>query len=497
MRSPFLIFFLLLLGVLPAGRAAAADIEAGPMSICRLGRVAPVCEPAGLDNTTLRDAPEHLLRREVMVAPEAVRSDRPLMVVLVAMAASEVRWNGEIIGRNGRPGPDRMSETPGRLVAVFVVPPELVKPGANEVTARLSSHHLPLPVRNAVHLMEVGDYVDPMRVGLMAYLPALLMIGVLAVAAVYFTAAALLDRGRPGAGLLAAIAWLTLAQLAVEISRVFVNYLYPWHVARVAAIAALAGVTAVLVAAWAAKRFRTPRPWLVTGAAAALAAAAITLHPSYDGKAGWAVAAGFAVFTACVGYGVYRRVSGGRVALALGLGAIGVWVWQDGQFLDRGYYLLMAAVMAALVAAEVLALRRVRAEGGREAERADALERALARRDDAVARIRDGARVHVVPVADILMLQAADDYCEVRMVDGRSLLSTASLARTLAGLPGDFVRVHKSFAVNAAHVTTIGPRPGGRRAVSLSDGSSAPVGRAYETALGRWTVMAEPAQAAS
>ena len=57
-------------------------------------------------------------------------------------------------------------------------------------------------------------------------------------------------------------------------------------------------------------------------------------------------------------------------------------------------------------------------------------------------------------------------------------------------MPGDFVRVHKSFAVNAAHVTAIGPRPGGRRVVSLSNGSSAPVGRAYEAALTRWTAAA-------
>ncbi|HYE41766.1 MAG TPA: LytTR family DNA-binding domain-containing protein, partial [Caulobacteraceae bacterium] len=70
--------------------------------------------------------------------------------------------------------------------------------------------------------------------------------------------------------------------------------------------------------------------------------------------------------------------------------------------------------------------------------------------------------------------------------DGRTLLSTASLAQTLETLPGEFVRVHKSWAVNADHVTAIGPRPGGGRGVTLSDGSLVPVGRAWTAALARF-----------
>jgi len=473
-----------------AAPAQAAPIETRALTICRLAAEGRACAPMTAANTSLRDAPEFLLVREVDIARERVRADRPVMVLLVAMAASEVRWNGVVVGRNGRPGPDRASEVPGRFIAHFVIPPHLVRPGRNVVTARVSSHRLPLPVRNAVHHFEVADYFDPMQLGVMAYLPALLMIGVLAVAGAYFAVGAALDRAQRGAGLLAGIAGLAMAQLAVETTRAFVNYPYPWHVWRVGAIAVLAALTAVLVAAWAAQRFAAPRPRLLAAAVALAAVVAVVFHPGYDGKASWSVLTGVLALAGCAIWGWRRRLAGAPVALGVAAIALAAWSWHDAMFLDGPYYMLLAGSLALLVAGQVLSLRRARAEGSAEAERARGLERDLARRAALTAVIRDGARARRVPAADILSLKAADDYCEVRLVDGRTLLSTDSLAETLARLPGDLVRVHKSWAVNAEHVVAVGPRPGGRRAVTLTDGSVVPVGRTYAEAAQRLTAPA-------
>jgi DNA-binding LytR/AlgR family response regulator len=54
-----------------------------------------------------------------------------------------------------------------------------------------------------------------------------------------------------------------------------------------------------------------------------------------------------------------------------------------------------------------------------------------------------------------------------------------SLSRLLETLPHRFVRVHKSYAVNRAHVASIAPRAGGGRLLRLSQGSEVPVGRSY------------------
>ncbi len=87
---------------------------------------------------------------------------------------------------------------------------------------------------------------------------------------------------------------------------------------------------------------------------------------------------------------------------------------------------------------------------------------------------------------DILSIRAADDYCDVALADGRTLLVTMSLARLLETLPARFARVHKSYAVNRPHVASLAPRPGGGRMLTLSDGSRIPVGRSYGAAVAKW-----------
>lgn len=480
----WLVLLLVWVGLAAAAPACAAPIETRSLSICRQVEGRMTCRPV-TDGPLSLAGPEVYLVTEVDIAPEAVRADRPLMVVLMAMAASEVSWNGVVIGRNGVPGRDAAHEVPGRMDATFVVPDALVHPGRTVVVARMSSHHLALPVRNPVHAFMVAPLADPMRWGIMRYLPALLMIGVLGIAAVWFGVAAALDRSQPGAALLSAIAGAAVVQLAVETARAFIAYPYPWHLARVAAIAGLSALTAVLVTAWAARRFSPRLRWIAPGAVLAFGAGVLALTQSYDEKASFAVLAGFVGLAVCAADGVRRRAARARLALGLALAAVALEVWQGPAFLDSGYYLGMAAVFAMLVAGQVLALARSRTQERVAEGRAETLQEALDRRDQAMATIRDGARVHRVPTADILWLQAADDYCEAHLADGRKLLSTLTLAQTLETLPGDFVRIHKSHAVNADHVVTIGPRPGGRRAVTLTDGTVAPVGRTYEPALAR------------
>ncbi len=488
MRS-WLVLLVVCLGFAAATPTRAAPIETRSMSLCRAVEGRMACAPVTRGPLSLA-GPEVFLVTEVDIAPEAVRPDQPLMVVLMAMASSEVRWNGVVIGRNGVPGRDAAHEVPGRMDATFVVPAALVRPGRTVVVARMSSHHLLLPVRNPVHAFAVTPLADPMRWGIVRYLPALLMIGILAIAAIWFGVASLLDRSLSGAGLLCAIAGAAVVQLAVETARVFIAYPYPWHLARVAAIAGLSALTAVLVAAWAGRRFSPPLRWIAPGVVLAACACILVLAPSYDEKAGFSVLAGFIALALCAADGIRRRAPDARLALCLALGAIALEIWQGGDFLDTGYYLGMAAVFAVLVAGQVLALARAQAGRRAESDRAEGLQEVLERRERATASIRDGTKTHRVPTADILWLQAADDYCEVHLADGRRLLSTLALAQTLETLPGDFVRVHKSYAVNAERVAALGPRPGGRRAITLADGTVVPVGRTYAAALARFAVAA-------
>ncbi|WP_129790455.1 LytTR family DNA-binding domain-containing protein [Sphingosinicella sp. CPCC 101087] len=471
-----------ILALLLLAAATPPPVANGPLRQCQ-GPDGPCREISWF---ALRIAGREIhIERRVTVAPEALPLSRPLMVWVNALASSEVRWNGVPIGRNGQPGASRASERPGRYVASIPVPIALVRPGENVVSLRLSAHHLPLPVRHALHRFDVTPYETP-SLGLIDYLPALLTIGALAAAFVYFAAAAALDRSSRDAWLIAAIAGFAILQLVVEVVRGFVAYAYPWHVARVSAIALLAAMTAVFAAAYAARRFAPKWRRKAPALSGAAAAAALVLISSFDLKAMAAILAGLLALAGCAAVGLRGGRQGAVAVLAGSLLLIGLMAWQLTTFLDRTYYFGVAAFLVLLVAEQVAILRGERRRHDTEAQRAAALQARLRQASEvgeAIVELRNGGRIDRVAEGDILYVRAADDYCDVILADGRTLLVTANLAKLLTGLSDHFVRVHKSYAVNRRHVSRVAPKAGGGRQLLLGEGATIPVGRRYAEAV--------------
>lgn len=468
--------------------AAGPPVEQGPPRLCPPERPAPTCPVVDLGTVRL-DGAETLLVRTIRVDPAALPLARPSMVWVIAMASAELRWNGELIGRNGLPGADAAHEVPGRFVSTFVVPARLMRPGDNLLSIRLSAHHLWLPVRVPVHAIEVTPYETPALPGLRDYLPALLSLGALLAGLVYFAAAFLSDRSDRAALLVAAAAGTASLQLLTEVARAFISYSYPWHLARVGLIALLSALTAILIAAYAAHRFApSRRRWLVGGTAAA-ALACLVLSPWYDLKALGALIAGGLAVAIAAALAIRAQPRAASLGLCAGLAITGLAIREDARFLDRSWYLLLAALLIVLVFEQVLHFRRARAERDEQVRRGDALAARLAeaeRTGERIVALKDGSRMHRVAEGDILYLRAADDYCEAVLRDGRVLLVTMTLAKLLATLPERFARVHKSYVVNRPHVVSAAPRPGGGSLLTLSDGSEIPVGRAYAAAVGGW-----------
>ncbi len=341
-------------------------------------------------------------------------------------------------------------------------------------------------MRHVVHVFEVGPHQSPQLTELWDYLPAILVAGILATGCIYFSATAASDSRDRGAFLIALIAASTMLQLLVEVSRAFITYAYPWHLARIAAVACLAAMTACLIAAYAAHRFVPAwrRPLRLTVAAAATVS--ILLVPTYDLKALGAVLSGATGLAICAGYAVRHRRNDGWAGIMAALSFVVLIAWQRDDFLNQAYYMLLAGLLLVLVAEQVGSLRRLRAERDAETVRAAGLSERLSRAEqegEPIVALKNGSRVYRVPECDIVFIQAADDYCEVTLGDSRLLLVTMSLARFLATLSPRFVRVHKSFAVNRAHVTGASPRFGGGRQLTLSNCSAIPVGRSYSSAV--------------
>ena len=98
--------------------------------------------------------------------------------------------------------------------------------------------------------------------------------------------------------------------------------------------------------------------------------------------------------------------------------------------------------------------------------------------------IREGSRVLRTPYAEIVAAVSAGNYVEFHLRDGRRPLARTTLSAVESELVAHgFVRTHRSWLINAAHVREIAPTGSGDRRLTLDGGGEAPLSRRYESAL--------------
>ena len=97
--------------------------------------------------------------------------------------------------------------------------------------------------------------------------------------------------------------------------------------------------------------------------------------------------------------------------------------------------------------------------------------------------VRDGTRVHVIPIDKLDYVEAQDDYVALHSA-GRSYLKQQPIAEVEALLdPARFVRIHRSAIVNLERVARIEPYGKESRVAVLGDGTQLPVSRTGYTRL--------------
>ena len=98
--------------------------------------------------------------------------------------------------------------------------------------------------------------------------------------------------------------------------------------------------------------------------------------------------------------------------------------------------------------------------------------------------VRDGPRVHVLPVEKIEYVQAQDDYVCFRC-EGKEFLKEQTLGELEKTLdPAKFVRIHRSFVLNLDRLARVELDERENRVAILNDGRRLPISRAGYTRLG-------------
>ncbi|HSR37684.1 MAG TPA: LytTR family DNA-binding domain-containing protein [Phnomibacter sp.] len=92
--------------------------------------------------------------------------------------------------------------------------------------------------------------------------------------------------------------------------------------------------------------------------------------------------------------------------------------------------------------------------------------------------VKTGGNIRIIPVHEVVYLEAADDYVKVHTVDGSFLKhkTMAFFEKTLD--PQQFVRVHRSYIVAVKNITKIDPYEKESYLALLKQGARVPVSKA-------------------
>jgi DNA-binding LytR/AlgR family response regulator len=401
---------------------------------------------------------------------EAPGDTRPRALYVAGVAASEAWLNGRRLGDNGRPGATAREEKPGRYQAVFPIRETSWRPGANTLVLHLSSFHGGLRFARPMSAMAVLPYPYPQRTALLA----IIFVATGALLAASFGFGVIHAMRRTGSSLiLAAMAGVAALQAIVESLRPLFDYPYPLHAWRMSAIWVLAAAFAILLTAYVAARFLPRARSLMVGLALGLVGATALL-PGFDIKTVWALILGVALAALPAAAGVRLKMPGARLTLTYLVLFLALALGFPEWLADFSYFLLAAILVLPLLMIEVVRLGRD--DRGREA----ALTRAASRPDRLTVASARG--VELVPIADILAVVGADDYVELKLIGGRSLLHAARLDGLKAQLPESFLRIHRSVIANLDQAQRL-ERDGDRWRLHLSEGAPLPVSRSRLPAL--------------
>jgi two-component system LytT family response regulator len=91
--------------------------------------------------------------------------------------------------------------------------------------------------------------------------------------------------------------------------------------------------------------------------------------------------------------------------------------------------------------------------------------------------IRDGSKIKIIPLQDVIMLEAADDYVKIHAGEA-VYLKKKTMSSFEKSLPEEqFVRVHRSYMINISQITRIDPLEKENHVALLKAGPRVPVSK--------------------
>jgi hypothetical protein len=406
---------------------------------------------------------------------------QPLSLYVSGKMASAFYLNGQFVGRNGKPGLDAASETPGLMDTQLYPPQSLFRIGNNEIVFLASSHQGYLRLTSPVHFIGTGVPTDINDTLLRHYWPSLLTLGIFILGSLYFGITAFMEAKRTRTLTLSVICAFAAAQLVAEVYRGLSAYLYPVHDLRLILITLFSAGFGLSVTIHVLNAFNSRHFWMILSGAASLSLIGVYSMVGLDRKAEMAMLLPLVVSLAATAYWSYQRRPRAFVyflSLLVFIAAIRLF---PSLFLDILFFHLVAAFLLFLFAEQALAMAREAERRRIEEVRANrlelALEQAQQNEEASVIIVKSAGRMEHITTDKLCYCRGADGYTEIRLIDDREVLHAATLAEMEETLPSTFLRVHRSYLVNTAFIKFLTRDVSGTGVLTLTNGSEIPVSR--------------------
>lgn len=417
---------------------------------------------------------------EITPTPALLAQREPIGLFIAAKASARIYLNGEELAENGAPAFARSMEQAGVLDFVYYIQSSELRTGPNRIAILMSGHHSLNGSTQSLLTLGFFPFERAPYHERGAAIFATLLLGVFLVTAVYASVLAFLGVNRLETLALAGTSIFASGQVIAETVRSFWAYPYYVHDIRLFAIVFCGLGVGLTLVGHTLYQLENGRPCAVLIATLFVTLLGVFGVTGFDAKASMAILLPclVAILVSLIGATLadYRRL----IYAAIFSVFTAANILDPGFFLDAAYFAILAAAIWILSAFQAVAFVNAIKENERGDHARRRLEHLLARKSDLETPpllVRHSGRMERFPMDDIIALEAAGDYVNFHIESGRKVMANASLTALENELPDNFIRVHRSYLVNADKIVSLKRLPQGTGELVLVTSTTVPVSR--------------------
>jgi|GEM_PF-1957677 len=291
--------------------------------------------------------------------PKAL-AEHPLAINIISGATFELYFNGQFLGANGHVAEILELETNGISDSQFYIPAELIEAEGNVIAIRYSAHgygRLSLPLAIALN---ISNYEDIRYQRLTGYVPALLLVGAVALASIFFWVLFIRRRSDKASAWLALMFIMVVVQLLAESSRALFLPTYIGQLLRIGIVLFAAYGTGLLLNYFVLAFFGLNSLRRITVGIAHLGLLlVIALHYSNFDQLSFYFLMVFMLSALTISSYAWRlgKSSAATLTISLLIFCASFFIGYT-EFLDSGFYISMAVLAAVLIVIQANAFGR-------------------------------------------------------------------------------------------------------------------------------------------